>query len=158
MTSDVRALARPVSRHERKERDAVLTGKQNASKQKPVLPILAVLCFVCLAGMCAALFYTTATAAQSKVPNAAPCYEGRRLDARWQNGCRGWSKVGATGQVSYDIPGGVRHNRKLHHGETPVSEPVSLDENGRDRTDTGRHRSKMWITSRRPAADRFRWS
>ena len=43
-----------------------MTGKQNASKQKPVLPILAVLCFLCLAGMCAALFYTTAPAAQSE--------------------------------------------------------------------------------------------
>lgn len=43
-----------------------MTGKQNASRQKPVLPILAVLCFVCLAGMCAALFYTAAPAAQSE--------------------------------------------------------------------------------------------
>ena len=43
-----------------------MTGKQNASKQKTVLPILAVLCFVCLAGMCAALFYTASPAAQSE--------------------------------------------------------------------------------------------
>ena len=65
LTSDVRALARPVSRHEGKECDAAVAGKNQAKKW--AVPVLAAVCLLCLAMMAAALVYTQSPA-QGNLP------------------------------------------------------------------------------------------
>ena len=57
MTSDVRALAQPVSRHERKECDAVLTGKQMLPGKSRYYPFWRYCALCALRNVCGLVLY-----------------------------------------------------------------------------------------------------